>query len=100
MQTKYVCPFQFFQHATTLTIRGSRYVADHDELGVRIAEPEVVGLHGRVVATFEGAFVARTQRATDERLGAVLVEQSMAKASRLPAGPRGNALVDVLWQLS
>ena len=65
-----------------------------------VAQPEVVRLHGRVVATFKGVLVARTQRATDKRLGTPLVEQLMREAIRGPACPGGDALFYVSGQLS
>src|SRR5438552_8032588 len=34
----------------------------------QVAQPEVVGLHGRMVATFKGTLMARIQRVTDKRL--------------------------------
>lgn len=43
--------------------------------------------------------MAHTQRGTNKRLGAVLVEQVMLEAARRLASPRGNALFDVLRQL-
>ena len=52
-----------------------------------------------MVATFKGALVPRIQRATDECLGTAFVEQAMREAARRPAGPRGDALFDVLRQL-
>ena len=44
--------------------------------------------------------MARIKRAPDKRLSAALVEQAMREAARRPASPRGDALCDVLRQLS
>ena len=53
-----------------------------------------------MVATFKRALVTRVQRATDEGFGTALVKQPMREAAPPPAGPRGDALLDVFRQLS